>query len=449
MATSYDISDRLSFLGIDDETRAALHDFLPAMRKELPAILGSFYTHIRKWPALVGMFGGPARIDHARDAQTAHWLNLFSGAFDENYVASVRKIGLIHSRIGLKPQWYIGGYAFTLNHLYGVAARAHSSRISPRAAQDKTAKLMRALNQAAMLDMDIAISVYLEENQAAYDKKLDSLAGDFEASVKGVVGTVSTAAGETKQSAQSMAGTAEETARQTAAVANAVEQTSANIQGVASATEELSASISEISRQVTESSRISEEAVKEADHTDAIVKSLTDAAQKIGEVVALINEVASQTNLLALNATIEAARAGEAGKGFAVVASEVKSLASQTAKATDEIRAQISSMQGVTEQTVGAIGHISATIGRMHEISNSIAAAVEEQSTATREIAQNVQQAASGISDVAGNLASVKDSASETGKLAATLLGSAEGLASDATKLAGQVDTFLEEIRTA
>jgi len=211
----------------------------------------------------------------------------------------------------------------------------------------------------------------------------------------------------------------------------------------------LSASINEISRQVAESTNIAGEAVAQAEQTNAGVQALADAAQRIGDVVKLISGIAEQTNLLALNATIEAARAGEAGKGFAVVASEVKSLATQTAKATEEITAQVAAIQGATGASVQAIQAIGQTISRVNHIAAAIAAAVEEQGAATQEIARNVQQAAAGTAEVSGHIASVSQAAGETGVAAGEVLGSAKGLARLSDALRDDVDRFVGNIRAA
>jgi methyl-accepting chemotaxis protein len=261
--------------------------------------------------------------------------------------------------------------------------------------------------------------------------------------VKDVVGIVASAASEMEASAQSMTATAEETNRQSTAVAAASEQAATNVQTVASAAEELSASIREIQQQMTTSARIAQQAVEQVDKTDVTVTGLVQAADKIGEVVNLISDIASQTNLLALNATIEAARAGEAGKGFAVVASEVKNLANQTAKATEEIGQQIAAMQTATGESVQAIRGIGETIKQISEVTTTVASAVEEQGAATQEISRNVQQAAAGTQEVSSNITGVSQAATQTGTAAGQVLNAARELAQQGQQLNTEIDGFL------
>ncbi len=280
-------------------------------------------------------------------------------------------------------------------------------------------------------------------------RKIDGYLKRFDQSVSGALETLASASTELQTTAQSMSATAEETSRQSTTVAAASEQASTNVQTVAAAAEELSSSIAEISRQVAESAKIAGQAVGDAGRTNAQVQALAEAAQKIGDVVKLINDIAGQTNLLALNATIEAARAGEAGKGFAVVASEVKSLATQTAKATEDIAAQVKAIQSATSDSVKSIEGISGTISRINEIATTIASAVEEQGAATQEIARNVQQASKGTDEVSSNIAGVTQAATETGAASTQVLGAASELSKQGERLRADVSQFLADIRAA
>jgi methyl-accepting chemotaxis protein len=271
----------------------------------------------------------------------------------------------------------------------------------------------------------------------------------FEGGVRGSLDTLASAATELRATSQSMSATAEETRAQGTTVASAAEQATANVQTVAAATEELSTSVVEIARQVDQSTKIAGQAVDEAGRTNTIVQGLSEAAQKIGAVVKLISDIANQTNLLALNATIEAARAGEAGRGFAIVASEVKSLANETAKATEEIAAQVAAMRDATSGAVQAIEVITGTIGTINKIATTIATAVEEQGTATREIARNIDEAAQGTGQVSSSILEVNQAATETGLAATRVLTSADQLATQAETLRSDVDSFLANIRAA
>jgi methyl-accepting chemotaxis protein len=284
-----------------------------------------------------------------------------------------------------------------------------------------------------------------EARQASVDASIKT----FEAEVKSALDALAKASQQMLETSSDMSRAAERSKGQVKAVAGASEEASSNVQTVAAASEELSASIGEISRQVASAADIAGRAVEETRETDRTVQSLAEIASKIGEVIGLINDIAGQTNLLALNATIEAARAGEAGKGFAVVASEVKSLANQTAKATEDISAQIAAVQNVTREAVDAIKRIGGTIAEVSTIATSIAGAVEEQGAATQEITRNTQQAASRTRDVSENISGVTDEADATGAAAAGVRTAAESLGQQADRLRGQVNDFLTKIRAA
>jgi len=287
------------------------------------------------------------------------------------------------------------------------------------------------------------------KERVARAARVNELTQAFDADITTVLRSVASAATELQATASSMTATAEETGNKTTAVAAATEEASTNVQTVAAASEQLASSVTEISRQVAQSATMARKAVVEADRTNTTVQGLFKDAANIGDVVKLISEIASQTNLLALNATIEAARAGEAGRGFAVVAAEVKSLAEQTAKATDQIGAQVSSIQTSSSEAVSAIKAISATINEMSEIASAIAGAVEEQGSATQEIARNVQQAALGTGEISSNVAGVQQAVGDTGAAARQVLQASSELSRQSETMRGQVESFLGDIRAA
>ncbi|MDQ7246466.1 protoglobin domain-containing protein [Dongia sedimenti] len=441
MSDSLHREERLRFLNIDAATKAALVEFRPLLEQHVQAILGKFYNHIGQYPELASKFKDASSMPRAKAAQASHWMGIFEGKFDDVYVERVRRIGKTHEVIGLEPRWYIGGYALAMSELMAVAVAQYRKK------PEKLTAVLQAMVKALFLDMDYAISIYIDEGKLTHQNQMNALAESFEGSVLGLVEQVSSAAASMKETAETMSSVAEEATRQATAVAAASEETTQNVQTVASATEELSASIGEIGNRISESSRIVGEAVSQADDTNHRVAGLSEAAQKIGEVVRLISDIAGQTNLLALNATIEAARAGDAGKGFAVVASEVKQLATQTARATDQIAGQVQAIQSAVSNAAQAILQITNTINRVNEISTAIASAVEEQAAATQEISRNIQQASAGTTEVASNIAGVSEAAHQTGQSASQVLGSASNLNQSSTQLRGEVGAFLKKIR--
>jgi methyl-accepting chemotaxis protein len=283
----------------------------------------------------------------------------------------------------------------------------------------------------------------------ARQQAFDGLTAQFDIKVTDMVGQVRTLVGELHATSQALSEKASQAQQRSIAVSSATEQASANVQTVSVAGAELTASIEEISRQIQHSASIAQEATREAAHATERVQALSVTAEHIGEIIDLIGDIASQTNLLALNATIESARAGEAGKGFAVVANEVKSLAGQTARATEEISRQISSVQNETKAAVAAIAGINGTIGRINELFTTIAGAVEEQGAATAEIARNVEQASIGTRDAADNIAAVAQVAGQTGDMAHGLHLVANSLRDESERLESEVSVFLSGVRVA
>jgi methyl-accepting chemotaxis protein len=328
-----------------------------------------------------------------------------------------------------------------------------SAEVSSSRSRDEIGQMAQALAvfregivRSNALAAEQAVEQQAKQKRASF---IDELTRGFNDGAANALAAVSAAASHMKGSAEKMSRVAEQAKDQTNAVATASAQAASNVQTVAAATEELTSSISEISRQVGESARIASQAVEQVSRSEATVTELANAANRIGEVVGLINTIAAQTNLLALNATIEAARAGEAGRGFAVVASEVKSLATQTAKATEGITAQVAAIQDSTREAVDTIKGIGEIIDKMAEIATTVASAVEEQGAATAEIARNIQEAAAGTQEVSSHIVGVSAAAGESGQTAADVLSSTERLTAESDALSSEVDRFLSRIKAA
>ncbi len=285
------------------------------------------------------------------------------------------------------------------------------------------------------------------EQKEAQRKRVDQATNRFSETMGSITQVITTAANDLQGSARSLSAAANQTTTQSTSVARSSAQASENIQTVAAATEELTASIGEISQQVARYATITSHAVEQAGTASNKIQHLSVAAEKVTEITGLISGLAKQTNLLALNATIEAARAGDAGKGFAVVAFEVKDLATNSSASTDQISAQISSMQAITVETVEAIGSVTKIIGEIGEISNSIAAAVQEQESATREISKNISDVSSATSAVNMHIGGVNQSAEQTGIAAQNLLRSADELGKQADILKYEFEQYVNEIR--
>jgi methyl-accepting chemotaxis protein len=397
----------------------------------------------------VGDVRGVLEVASDVEAAIARGERLTLGILAALFAAAVvlSGIAVVSARSITRPVAALTG---TMNRIVGGETRGDIPALGRR---DEIGSMARAvevfrdnLSEAEQLRAAQAREQEAKERRgAAMEAAIDA----FEQKAKAVVDAVASAAASLQTNARSMSATADHVRHQASAVASASEQAAANVNSVAASAEELSSSIAEIARQVAQSAAVATTAVEEARATDATVQGLADTAQKIGEVVRLISDIASQTNLLALNATIEAARAGEAGKGFAVVASEVKSLATQTAKATEEISTQISEIQASTRGAVAAIRSVGKTIAEINDVSSAISAAVEEQGAATREIARNVNEASKGTGEVSSNIVGVTCAAEDTGSAATQVLAAADALSAQSQRLKAEVETFLGAVRAA
>ena len=392
-----------------------------------------------------------AELEHEAEADLRHVI-----ASAETTVSIVGVAGIV---LGLIMAWLIGtGLSRPITGMTGAMTRlAEGDKTVDVPGQGRKDEIGAMAGSVVVFKENLIRNEQMAAEAAARDEEakeararlIADLAKDLDAQVMSGLNAVASASTEIQTTANNLAGTAEETSAQSTAVAAAAEQATGNVQTVAAAAEELGSSIGEINRQVQLQGQMARQAADVAGGSATQVEGLAAQAQKIGEVVDLITTIAEQTNLLALNATIEAARAGDAGKGFAVVASEVKSLANQTAKATEEIAGQIKAIQDQTATTVEAMGTINEKIAGVTEVSSAVAAAVEEQDAATQEIGRNVQQAAAGTQEVTSNIHGVNEAARETGGAAAEMLSASGELAQQAEGLKTAVQNFLTQLNAA
>lgn len=440
---------RLRTFRIDATDIDLLRQQVEFARRRLPTLLPELHERFEAWPEILKAMQRP----DVHELRLAHWIRLVSGELDDGYLQSAHALAsafndhgvpahavaichaIVGNAIGAELGLLRDGLA-KLSHIW--QAKEYNRRIALRAAMQK----------AIQLDLELLLETYSHVQRQGRERIQQEISA-FEVTVRDVVGTVTGSARIVADMANTMNGVVKETGLQAVAAARASDEASDNVGSVASATEELSISLSEISGEVARATTKAHDASNAALRTESIVKGLAQSAQTIGSIVDLIRDIAAQTNLLALNATIEAARAGEAGRGFAVVAQEVKQLSARTARATDEIAAQVPAMQAATQEAVEAIESIVGFVGDMDQTTLTIASSVDEQRAATQEIARSINFASQGTQEVAHAIASVNDSAQAAGMGVGEMLGLAQALTRQAETLTEAFENLVRQNRAA
>ena len=440
-----ELAARLTIYELDDQCRTRLAEMGPIIRPCLEAALEGVIRRAGCLPPDIATLWHQHR-DAIQRIELAQFDALLQGRFDAAYLETCRKTVEEETTLGLEPRARMNCGAAIIRAAADVIARKY--RFSAAAAIARS----NIISQAILFDIATTSTYYLEwleKAAAARRETIDEAISDFDGAISGVTQAIKEASGSLTLTSSTMQRVTEETLRCMASASTASGQTTASVEVTMAATEELSSSIDEIGQQTARGLDMARSAVDDAARSSTTIRSLDEAAERIGSVVGLISKIAAQTNLLALNATIEAARAGEAGKGFAVVASEVKALASQTSRATEEISAQVTAIQGATKGAVDEIASVAGRIQELTAVSTSIAAAVEQQGQTTREITSNVQTAVKNTADASVEIRSVEQAASESAAAVQEIGTWTKRLSSHAQDLETKVSRFFERVRTA
>ena len=438
------IQERLNIIGSDDTVKEKLQELQPDLADKLPEILHNFYEHIVSFPALAELFRDENHIEMAKGAQNAHWNSILTGEYGPEYLNGIQRIGLAHHKLNLEPRWYVGGYAIIFQGLIdAVLSRANIGDETRR----ELSSSIRALALATMLDMELAISVYIDEGKKERTRMRETLASEFRENVTGTIEMLNVSVGDISKVAADIRAAMEQGCKNCEEVADAASSASGSVSAIAAAVEEMSQSVKEINHSSNNTDNLVKESLDRVRNADRTIASLSEAADKIGDFVSMISDIASQTNLLALNATIEAARAGEAGKGFAVVASEAKQLATQSARATEDITRQIAEIQEKTKHAVDAIAAIKTTIASINETSAAVAAATEEQTAVTNEIARNAELASSQTHEVSGQVGSILEASQNVSERSEFLDRTARDLEERNQQMREATEYFLQRMQ--
>lgn len=437
----YDLQDRLHFIGFTADDVIALQQFWPTLEPKLEGIMDKFIAHVMAVPESERRMRGME--EKFKSSQIKHWSELFTNGISEKYLVNSSKIGRARYLAGLEPRWYIGSYAKFFNMIGEVVTKKYRRNL------EKMEAVMAAIHKVLILEVDIAMTAYQKESAAQRLDFVRDLSSDLNTSLGGLVIDISAQSTRLDDAAQAVANAARLTEQLSGAAAGATVQTSASVDAAAGSGEELAGAVQIISSQAATSEHIVSQAMDKAAATQETVQKLAESAEQIGAVVRLISGIAAQTNLLALNATIEAARAGEAGRGFAVVAAEVKTLARQTAGATEEIAKQIIEIQAVAEQSCSAISSIADTIAQVNEATSAIAAGIEEQTVTARSISQNMHAASAGAAEVARNCAEVNERATDTGAASEVIVAASADIREVGDQLENRMGAFLKNLTAA